>query len=326
MSMRQCFSSAAIAVLLTAGLVALPTAAVAAGPSDLDKEKIPRFEWAAASQMERTESKRSLLSLRLFGGYGRAETGDLNEGLDGFYEVFKLYSAQGFGTTTGGYNPLRDGYHAGADLVFQITPRIGIGIGAGYMRFSESSHLTFSQGSSDIELSSTPTLSAVPIRLGLFLTLPLGERLNLLVGAAAVAHAGLRLDAKQRIDYMGGYWAETTISAKRGASIDDLGFQGSLGFELKIFPNTGFFVEAVAHYARFENFESATGSKRFSDGDSETIKGRIYLATYTESIGEYSILTVLETPPASVSPNEVYKEPKIDLSGFSLQTGFRIRL
>jgi hypothetical protein len=325
MGMRRCFSSTTIAVLLTAGLLTWPSAVAAAGPSDPDKDKIPRFEWAAASHMERTESKRSLLSLRLFGGYGRAETGDLNEGLDGYYEVFKLYSAHGYGTTTGGYNPLRDGYHAGADLVFQITPRIGIGIGAGYMRFRESSHLALSSESGETKISSTPTLSAIPVRLGLFLTLPLGQRLNLLIGAAAVAHAELKLDAKHRIDYIGGYWTETTISAKRGASIHDLGFQGSLGFEFRIFPNTGLFVEAVGHYARFGNFEKATLAGKGS-GESRQIEGRLYLEMVSDPELEYSLFIVKETPPVSNSPNITYKEPRFDLSGFRLQAGFRIRL
>jgi hypothetical protein len=327
MRIREPLSSVTIAVLLTAGLVSWPTAAAAAGQSDPDTKKGIRIEREAALQMERTEAKLSSLVLRLFGGLSQAEAGDVNEGLDGYFEVFKLYSALGYGTTTGSYNPLRAGYNFGADLVFQITRHIGIGIGAGYMRFSKSSHMTFSHGSEDIKISGTPTLSAVPIRLGLFLTLPLGSKLNLTLDAGAAAYAALKLDAKQRLDYPYGYWMETSLSATRSApQFDNLGYQGSLGFEFMVSRNTGFFVEAFGRYARLKNFEKATALNKNSDGDSETIEGRIYLATYAYAEGGWSMFTVEGTPPVSVPPERVYREPKIDLSGFSFQAGFRIRL
>jgi len=316
----------AIAVLLTAGLVSWPTAAAAAGTSEPDTEEGIRIERLAALQMERTEVKLSPLALRLYGGFSQAEAVDVNKGLDGYFEIFELYSALGAGTTTGGYNPLRAGYDFGADLIFQITPQIGIGIGAGYIRFSKSSLLTLSHESESLELSGTPTLSAVPIRLGLFLTLPLGEKLNLTVNAGAAAYAELKLDAQQRIDYPGGYWSEMSLSARRSALFDELGYHGSLGFEFMISPKAGFFVEVLGRYARFKNFEKATASNRNSDGDSETIEGRIYLETYTSDEGGWSLFTVEATPPVSVPPHRVYTEPKIDLSGFSLQAGFRIRL
>jgi hypothetical protein len=313
-----------IAVLLTAGLVSWPRAAGAAGQSDPDTKKGIRIERAAALQIERTEAKFSPLVLRLFGGFSQAEAGDINKGLDGYFEVFKLYAAQGFGATTGGYNPLRNGYNFGADLIIQITR--GIGIGAGYMRFSKSSLMTWSLGSYEIEFSGTPTLSAVPVRVGLFITLPLGKKVNLTVNGGAAAFAELKLDARQRTDYSNGYWIETSLRASRSAPFDNLGFHGSLGFEFMVLPNTGFFVEALGRYARFKNFETATALSRNNYGDSETIEGRIYLETSAFEEGGWSLFTVEKTPPVSDPPRTVYTEPKIDLSGFSLQAGLRIRL
>jgi hypothetical protein len=201
-----------------------------------------------------------------------------------------------------------------------------IGIGAGYVRFSQSSLMTWSLGSDDVKFSSTPTLSAIPVRLGLFLTLPLGKKLNLTVNGGAAAYAALKLDARQRNDYSNGYWIETSLSASRSAPIDNLGFHGSLGFEIMVLPNTGFFVEALGRYARLKNFEKATALARDSYGGSETIEGRIYLETSTFDEGGWSLFTVEKTPPVSDPPHKVFTEPKIDLSGFSLQAGLRIRL
>ena len=93
-----------------------------------------------------------------------------------------------------------------------------------------------------------------------------------------------------------------------------------------ISPNTGFFVEALGRYARLKNFEKATISSKDQQGFAETIEGRLYLETYTYDQGGWSLFTVRDTPPVSDPPHVVFTEPKIDLSGFSLQAGLRIRL
>ncbi len=302
MRLRERLSSVTIAVLLTVGLFSRLAAAPAAGRSDPD-------------------AKLSPLVLRLYGGFTRAEAGDINEGLDGYFEVLELYSALGLGTTTGAFRPLHDGRNFGADLVFQITPHVGIGIGAGYLRFSKSSSMTFTHGSGSVELSAAPVLSAVPIRLGLFLTFPLGRRLNLTINGGAEAYAALKLDAAQRINAFGDL-AETSLSASRSApSFNNLGFEGSLGFEFLVSRKVGFFIEAAGRYARLKNFAKAALSN--SEG---TVDGRLYLETFTYPEGTWNQFTVEKAPPASDPPFKAYKEPKIDLSGFSLQAGFRLRL
>jgi hypothetical protein len=328
MRIRARFSSVTTAVLLAAGLVSWPMAAAAAGQSDTEAGMRP--ERAAAFQMERTEAKYSPLALRLYGGFSRAEAADLNAGLDGYFEIFELYRAWGLGTITGGYSsPFRAGQNFGADLVLQLSRGFGIGIGAGYLRFSKSSLMTFSYESEDYRVSATPTLTAIPIRLGVFLTIPLAKWLNLTVNGGAEAYAALKLDARHRIDYPDGEWAEESLSASRRAGFDNLGFHGSLGFELMLSRNTGLFIEALGRYARLKNFEKATRSSR-SGGGSETTEGRLYLESFTAENGEieqrWDTFTVEETPPVSGTPSIVYSEPKVDLSGFSLQAGLRIRL
>jgi len=307
MRIREPLCSVTIAVLLAIALVAWPAPSAEAGQAD-------------------PEAKSSPLVLRLYGGLSRVEAGDINEGLDGYFEIFELYRAWGFGTTTGGYTPLRDGYNAGADLVLQISRGIGIGIGAGYLHVTESSLLTFSLGAENYKVSGAPTLTAVPIRLGLFFTVPLGKRLNLTADVGADAYAALKLDAPSRIDYPDGEAGEQTLSASGGSPFDYLGFHGSLGFEFLVSRNTGIFVEALGRYARLKNFERATRSSKTS-GSSEVTEGGLYLATYTATDGQHwSAFTVEETPPVSGTPSIVYSEPKVDLSGFSLQAGLRIRL
>jgi len=88
-------------------------------------------------------------------------------------------------------------------------------------------------------------------------------------------------------------------------------------------PKLGFFFEAVGRYAKFGNFEVVTGTMAGSGGSPESTEGKLYI--YSDDIGttEISGFTIVETGDP-VDP-ELY-EPKIDLSGFSLQIGIRSRL
>jgi hypothetical protein len=269
----------------------------------------------------------SPLSLRLYGGYGRMTAADVNEGLDGYFELLELYAAFLGGTTTGGYKPLHTAYNFGADLVFQITPNIGVGIGAGYLQSSKSSLMTFSFEADEITLTASPKLSAMPIRLAVFLTLPLGEKFNLTADAGPTYYAGLKFDATQHLESSLGDWQDMSLNASRSSLSDNLGFQGSLGFEYKLSPRMGFFVEAVGRYASFKNFATATGIREWSGGGgADTAEGKIYIETFTEAgVGSYSLFTVEENTPTPEPPEITYREPKFDLGGFSLQAGIRIR-
>lgn len=267
----------------------------------------------------------SRLSLRLYGGYSRIAAGDVNEGCDGYFELFELYDALGIGTASGGYSPLHSGYNFGADVIFQLSPNLGLGVGIGYLQSSRDSRMTISVDTDSLTLTGTPNLSAMPIRLGVFLTLPLSGKIDLTADAGAAYYAGLKLEAEQRLEFPDGTWEEMALSGSRSRLTDNIGFQGSLGFEYKISRKMAFFVEGAGRYASFKNFDSVTGTNTDNEGGSDTNEGKLYIATYTFTEGTFSTFTIEETPPTPDPPDVTYREPKIDLSGFSLQAGIRIR-
>ena len=124
-----------LAVCLLAG--AVPVAAAAAGGEgdrpvppnpgylfDKDAYAIP------GSQVEAGGSQAfSKLSLRLYGGFSHVAAADVNEGSDGYFELLESYEAGGYGTTAGRYNPVHGGYDFGADIIYQLSPALGVGIG-----------------------------------------------------------------------------------------------------------------------------------------------------------------------------------------------------
>ena len=280
---------------------------------------------ATAAPATGEPKKSSSLSLRLYGGFSRLAAGDLNEGFDGYFELFELYSASGLADTTGGYNPVHAGYNFGADFVFQLSPMIGVGIGAGYLRSSASSLMTVAIEGNELTLEGTPTLSAMPIRLAVFFTLPLSGKFNLTADVGGTYYAALKVDAAQRLTFPDESWDEMSFSASRSSLSDNLGFQGSLGFEYKISSKMGLFFEAVGRYASFKNFNTVMGLERDSDGGEDTNEGKLYLQTFTFPEGTFNWFTIESTPPVPDPPEVTYREPKIDLSGFSLQAGIRIR-
>ena len=276
---------------------------------------------ATDQQTAEQAQKISRLSIKLYGGYSYMAAGDINTGSDFYFELIELYQAQGLGTVTGGYSPLHGGVDFGGDIVFQLTPKVGIGVGAGYLRGSRRSLATFTQ-TEEVTLTAEPTISAIPIRLGVFLTFPLSGKVSLTANAGGAYYAGLKFDAWQRVTSPAG-WDEDYLSASKSGN---LGFHGSMGFEYAFSRRMGFFVEAVGRYARFKNFATATGGSRDSTGADDPSVGKIYLVNLTiGTLGEVSMITLSDVPPVVGGEITAVREPKFDLSGFSLQAGFRIR-
>ncbi|HSA96955.1 MAG TPA: outer membrane beta-barrel protein [Acidobacteriota bacterium] len=265
--------------------------------------------------------KISKLSLKLYGGYSYIGAADVNDGSNGYFEALETYAAEG-GTMTGGFKPLHGGYDFGADLVYQITPNIGVGLGAGYMRNSKSSLGTLTDGLDELQATADSAVTAIPLRLGVFFTFPVSARLDLTADAGGTYYAGLKLDATQRFSANTTNFIESSVASLTAGSAN-LGFHGSLGVEYKFTPMFGFFVEAAGRYAKLKNFEKAEEILNSSFSGSETVEGGLYIVTYSYGSFVYSMFTVSETTPVD-GPDATYRVPKFDLSGFSLQAGIRI--
>lgn len=265
----------------------------------------------------------SKLSLRLYGGYGYIGASDVNAGARGFFDIFELYAAYGIGTFTGTYSPLHGGLDFGVDLIYQITPNIGLGLGAGFMRNSQSSTGTFTYEADEGVTTSQPTVSAIPIRLGAFFTVPLSPKVDLTAELGGAYYAGLEFDLTERLEYGPDDWVEFMYSGGEAGS-SNLGFHGGLGFEYKLSSKTGVFVQAVGRYAKLGNFKTASSIMNDSGSNSNTSDGILYLRANTDPDFTYSDFVVRDIPPVD-DADTTYREPTFDFSGFSLQAGLRIR-
>ncbi len=103
------------------------------------------------------------------------------------------------------------------------------------------------------------------------------------------------------------------------------GFHGSFGFEYRLSPKTGLFIQIAGRAARLGNFAAAGEIFNDGAGNSNTTDGKFYLRRQSLIDWSYTDLVVSATPPIS-DANTVYREPKFDLTGFSVQIGVRLRL
>jgi hypothetical protein len=256
------------------------------------------------------------LTIRLYSGVNYLQGGDLNGGLQGWTDYWKgSYRQSGYPNQAGSFNPVHLGFLGGGDLIFQLSPRFGIGLGAEYFEASKSSTLTFQSTSSNLTWTIAGKPSAVPVKASLFYFVPLGKNVTLSI------HGGA-----------GYYWAQTrlesnTVSAAPvieyliDAKAAGVGFHGGFGLEWKLFPKVNFLVEAVGRYASLTGFEGET-----TIVGSGSWKGKLYYWEATNSyLARYAYIDLLGGPPSGAAILSL-REAKIDFSGICLRGGIVIRL
>jgi hypothetical protein len=257
----------------------------------------------------------SVLTIRLYGGGAYLRGGDLNLGLNGWTDYWKAnYRLQGYTEQTGSFTPVHLGYNAGGDIIFNLTPRLGIGLGAEFLQASKSSVLTFQSSSTTLTWTIVGKPSAVPVKVSLFYTLPLGSRAAISLHAGAGYYsANARMESHQKTSSETSYLID---SSAKGA-----GYHAGLGLELKLFPKVFFLIEGAGRYVVLSGFEGNV--TMLPEGG---WKGKLYCwAASTATLSRFNYIDLLAGAPNSTG-YIFFREAKIDYSGFSLRAGFVIKL
>lgn len=279
------------------------------------------------------------ISLKLQGGLSYLQAGDVNAGTQAFFDWGKVYFAPPpGGLIQGGYTAIHWGYEFGGDIIFELNPNIGVGIGAGYLECSRNlqGHPRMMQiidtpGGDPTLIKSFDAgtkLSAIPLRLSLFLTLPLSGKLNFIANAGASYYLEARYHGFWFVDERWSPGFEPpfqTLSTTAEKEKSPFGFQGGIGIEYKAFAKTTLFVEAQGRSARFHGLEGTSTSVPGPNGGvlpsfSET--GKLYYESVLLIPNAPRLILVQSAPPAG--PGGQPREAVIDFSGVSLQAGVRI--
>lgn len=267
------------------------------------------------------------ITFKLNGGWGYLGLGDVNAGTQAFFDWALATLASEDHTITGGYEALHWGSEFGGDLIFELSPRIGVGIGAGHLRRSNygSPMMTFDP---TYALYSKTKVSATPLRLGLFLTLPVGRKTNLIANAGVSWYLDVKYDSTWVLDQPSA-WYEVPgqeVSTTAANRKNPLGVQGGLGLEHLFFRKVALFIEAQGRFAKIRHLEGTTVSFPFWYGFFPYFieTGILYYESVPAIPDAPRLIMVQSSPPDG--PGGEPRQAAVDFSGVSLQFGVRIRL
>lgn len=277
----------------------------------------------------------SKLSFRLQGNWTYISGGDVNPGTQDwlYYSIGHGANDEFWAFWRGGSRAVHIGYEFGGDVIFALTPRIGMSIGGGYLRVSRASSMYFDRGVPSIWVGgagANPRLSAVPIRVGMHLTMPLSRKVNFFVEGGVCyyfnAHYSDELRAATAL-FDNGLYSSTRITTSAEAKGVPLGFHGGLGFEYKLLHNLFVSLSALGRYARFRTWEGSSEFEFFDYVEGWTTfseQGILYYELVPDLPDPPRLITAQSSPSMTIVPEP--RKAVIDFSGVSLQLGIRIRL
>jgi hypothetical protein len=250
-------------------------------------------------------------SVKLSGGASFFRCRDFEQGSRGGFEArVEDIIDQGFTIQEKRIQPLDSGIEIAADLIYNITPRIGISLGVDIGRAKPESILVFYE---DIQFplswQTTHKLQTTLIRLGIFYWLSLGRKFSFYVnGGVGLCHAefnqNLSLIMQSEGDNLG-----------QNAKARGFGIHGGSGFELSMNPKLMFFIEAKGRYAHVTGFKGSESFSTYPVISDYRREGALY---YFEN-EQPPRLAILEDEPAGV------RKAVLDLQSLSICAGLRFK-
>jgi opacity protein-like surface antigen len=272
------------------------------------------------------------LSLKISGGLRYITVGDINDHIESFDDYMSSAIAFYEGGKMEGVD--RFGPYLEAELRIEVSPRLAIGLGTGYISGSNKSDFQtvgifpFTSPTWTphlLRFTIEPKVRAIPVRLGIYYSLPFASRANFLL------HGGL------------GYYFSNGILSKYNSivSLDEIiipeqpeisasydvsgrgfGVHGGIGLEYRLTHSLFLLIEVEGRYAKIGNLKGTLTYWNTWNRDQRIEEGTLFIGTRDMTDAGYGA----GCPDLAVSPLPNMKKAALDFSGFSLTAGFRIRL
>ena len=256
---------------------------------------------------------------RLSSGLRRMKLDEVNLALAGWEEKIKQEASPqpSWSFEEPEVPPLHFGFSFEGELTVFLTPRLALGVSAGYVYSDlneQDTLLSINKDGITYDYARPTKVSAYPIIFLGYLYVPLGSKLNLyLKGGAGIIQAKYVGREAFKIAEESGFVYPTfeMAEASRSTSL------GGIGLEYKFDPSMGFFIEATAQSAKVSGFssENQPGEKRD-------------LYFFEEYIPELDIwqakMRVLPQEPGGENIRSV-REAVVDFSGFSVKIGILLK-
>lgn len=262
-------------------------------------------------------SKAEKFGVKLSGGMNYLLVGDPNASLKGLADFLKDQASLGDDISEGEFKKIHFGLDLEGDVIFYLTPRFGISLGSGYIYGMKGKDINkiISGGQTFTE---EVKVSAIPVRLGVYYSLPLSSRFGFFLNGG-VGYYFVKWSEAYRNEWSGG-WFTTEQEAKASG----VGFHGGVGIELNLASNIALVLEGQGRYAKIGGFKGDEEFRAFIPDWGSSREGTLYYfewLAWTENW--YPMVDMSEEEPSGDRIRNV-REAKVDFSGFTFRAGIKI--
>ena len=263
------------------------------------------------------------LALKFSGGVSYLVVGNINRGIQGYFDYAKdMAIGLPLMPIRGDPKPIHLGFDLQGDILLNISQKMWIGLGTGYIRSGNTSEIVYDSGGGyPIKGSHKVRIGAIPIRLGISYLLLGNETFRLFLNAGAGLYfADYKYD-KQPIG-AGEPVLHQTANGK------GFGLHGGLGGELKLTRGMAIILETQARYAKVGGL-SGTMEYPILPRYVHVEKGPLYFweeivyrGHEAQFVGRYPQVYIRQEKPSGPYVTNV-RDAKIDFSGLSVMGGIK---
>ncbi|NIM90111.1 MAG: hypothetical protein GTO17_04100 [Candidatus Aminicenantes bacterium] len=272
------------------------------------------------SVLQPSAKSRIGFSLKMHGGKSYLFANDINDHLQATTDYWNDRGVD----VDGEFDPLQNGIEFGGEFIVNLAPHIGIGLGGGYIQASSESTVNNVWFGYSYQDTARPKVTAIPLTLSAYFDLPLAKRLSFTVQVGLGYYLGTfswDYSYESEFDDFKENW-----EGKSNA----LGFHGSLGFEFNFSSRIALFVESFGRYAKLKALK---GNYTFEEtffgyqGQESIDEATLWYYEWRSSLtgNYYPTLEFNDEKPEETSFVKNIREGEVDLTGFSVRVGIRIR-
>ena len=259
-------------------------------------------------------------SMKFYGGMNYMLIGDMNDALQGTTDYYKDLPNVDIEEDL---IPPHWGIDLGGELIINFSPQIGIGLGGGYIQVSKETVIDVIWEGSPYKDTAHPKATLIPLTFSFHLGLPLGNIMSFVLNAGAGYYLGtIQWQYSWDSEY---HDYEESWKSKSNT----IGFHGGLGLEFNFSRNLALVVEGFGRYAKLKNLQGDFTWKRDFFGHEEGIIEEATLWYYdwrsSDTGKEYPRIEFDDDVPTETSFQRNIREGEVDLTGFSVRLGIKIK-
>jgi hypothetical protein len=198
--------------------------------------------------------------LKLFGGWAFYQSGDIDPGEKGLFDIWtNTVAARGVEFEQRTVSPLHSGFNLGGDVIYDLGPKLGVGLGFVYTHTIHADSYTYNELKAyENSLESSMDLTVFTFKFSAYYTIALGRRIKIELNAGpALFYANLDYTLS---DNGREFWDKMNLTGKAWKA----GVQGGLGVQIGLSERVAFFVDVQGRYAKISNL---AGSGFVSSGE-----------------------------------------------------------